>query len=327
MRAAAGAGDFLFCCALYCFAFTLLCVDGELVCAEGCTQVIGVMMMMMTGRVLLVCALCVLWCGGGGADDAGAGIAGDPGTHSQSGGETVGQSPPAGGSNGGSGGSKADGSHGSKGKSLDSASAEESSPLDPSPEGDLSLSEKHVLQERVDSTGKQEHSQSGTQDVSLPDMNEAETRETGPKQELSDTQKTGVLTNVGGSEIAIRGEVNTGHNTGFIPNKSDSPPLLEPQAKQVLTPAEPSPVITVSAGETNPTASTDSQNATETTSTTSPSHAETATEAPEKTLGNGAPGQQREDTDTPDSIKDASTNHPAEITASSISTSGTNATN
>ncbi|RNC53973.1 putative mucin-associated surface protein (MASP) [Trypanosoma cruzi] len=39
------------------------CVDGELVCAEGYTQVTGVMAMMMTGRVLLVCALCVLWCG------------------------------------------------------------------------------------------------------------------------------------------------------------------------------------------------------------------------------------------------------------------------
>ncbi|RNC55510.1 mucin-associated surface protein (MASP), partial [Trypanosoma cruzi] len=37
-----------------------LSVDGELVCAEGYTQVTGVM---MTGRVLLVCALCVLWCG------------------------------------------------------------------------------------------------------------------------------------------------------------------------------------------------------------------------------------------------------------------------
>ncbi|EKF37627.1 mucin-associated surface protein (MASP), putative, partial [Trypanosoma cruzi marinkellei] len=45
-----------------------LCVDGELVCAEGCTQVTGVMAMMMTGRVLLVCALCVLWCGAGGGD-------------------------------------------------------------------------------------------------------------------------------------------------------------------------------------------------------------------------------------------------------------------
>ncbi|KAF5214614.1 Mucin-associated surface protein (MASP) subgroup S074 [Trypanosoma cruzi] len=33
-----------------------------LVCAEGCTQVTGVMAMMMSGRVLLVCALCVLWC-------------------------------------------------------------------------------------------------------------------------------------------------------------------------------------------------------------------------------------------------------------------------
>ncbi|EKF32189.1 mucin-associated surface protein (MASP), putative [Trypanosoma cruzi marinkellei] len=47
-------------CLSFCF---LLCVDGELVCAEGCTQVTGVMAMMMTGRVLLVCALCVLWCG------------------------------------------------------------------------------------------------------------------------------------------------------------------------------------------------------------------------------------------------------------------------
>ncbi|EKG00976.1 hypothetical protein TCSYLVIO_008055, partial [Trypanosoma cruzi] len=50
----------------------LLCVDVLLVCAEGYTQVTGVMVMMMTGRVLLVCALCVLWCGAGGGrcDDA-----------------------------------------------------------------------------------------------------------------------------------------------------------------------------------------------------------------------------------------------------------------
>ncbi|EKG01016.1 mucin-associated surface protein (MASP), putative [Trypanosoma cruzi] len=41
---------------------SLLCVDVLLVCAEGYTQVTGVMAM-MTGRVLLVCALCVLWCG------------------------------------------------------------------------------------------------------------------------------------------------------------------------------------------------------------------------------------------------------------------------
>ncbi|EKG08803.1 mucin-associated surface protein (MASP), putative, partial [Trypanosoma cruzi] len=51
----------------FCFAVSLfllsLCVDGELVCAEGYTQVTGVVAMMMTGRVLLVCALCVLWCG------------------------------------------------------------------------------------------------------------------------------------------------------------------------------------------------------------------------------------------------------------------------
>ncbi|RNC35337.1 mucin-associated surface protein (MASP) [Trypanosoma cruzi] len=44
------------------FLLLSLCVDGELVSAEGYAQVTGVMAM-MTGRVLLVCALCVLWCG------------------------------------------------------------------------------------------------------------------------------------------------------------------------------------------------------------------------------------------------------------------------
>ncbi|RNE96337.1 mucin-associated surface protein (MASP), partial [Trypanosoma cruzi] len=43
-----------------------LCVDVLLVCAEGYTQLTGVMAMMMTGCVLLVCALCVLWCVAGG---------------------------------------------------------------------------------------------------------------------------------------------------------------------------------------------------------------------------------------------------------------------
>ncbi|ESS61560.1 mucin-associated surface protein (MASP) [Trypanosoma cruzi Dm28c] len=50
--------------------FLSLYVDGALFCAEGYTQVTGVMAM-MTGRVLLVCALCVLWCGvcGGGCSE------------------------------------------------------------------------------------------------------------------------------------------------------------------------------------------------------------------------------------------------------------------
>ncbi|EKF27819.1 mucin-associated surface protein (MASP), putative, partial [Trypanosoma cruzi marinkellei] len=47
------------------FSLLFFCVlfTGLLVCAEGYTQVTGVVAMMMTGRVLLVCALCVLWCG------------------------------------------------------------------------------------------------------------------------------------------------------------------------------------------------------------------------------------------------------------------------
>ncbi|EKG06865.1 mucin-associated surface protein (MASP), putative, partial [Trypanosoma cruzi] len=54
------------CVAAVSFLLLPLCVDGELACAEGYTQVTGVMAMMMTGRVLLVCALCVLWCVVGG---------------------------------------------------------------------------------------------------------------------------------------------------------------------------------------------------------------------------------------------------------------------
>ncbi|ESS62326.1 mucin-associated surface protein (MASP) [Trypanosoma cruzi Dm28c] len=54
-----------------------LCVDVLLVCAEGCTQVTGVMAMMMAGRVLLVCALCVLWCGLSGIAADGVGVVSD----------------------------------------------------------------------------------------------------------------------------------------------------------------------------------------------------------------------------------------------------------
>ncbi|KAF5224646.1 Mucin-associated surface protein (MASP) subgroup S020 [Trypanosoma cruzi] len=71
-RAAAGGGVFLLWCDVSLLLLSL-CVDVLLVCAEGCTQVTGVMAMMMTGRVLLVCALCVLWCG------AGCGAAEEPG--------------------------------------------------------------------------------------------------------------------------------------------------------------------------------------------------------------------------------------------------------
>ncbi|RNC45471.1 mucin-associated surface protein (MASP) [Trypanosoma cruzi] len=75
MRAAA-AGVF------YCAVFLLLlslCVDVLLVCAGGCTQVTGVMAMMMAGRVLLVCAFCVLWCGAGGGFGEEPGGVAEPG--------------------------------------------------------------------------------------------------------------------------------------------------------------------------------------------------------------------------------------------------------
>ncbi|PWU99820.1 Mucin-associated surface protein (MASP) [Trypanosoma cruzi] len=52
-------------CVCCCCYHLLLCGGGDLVCTEGCTQVTGVMAV-MTGRVLLVCAAGVVWCGTGG---------------------------------------------------------------------------------------------------------------------------------------------------------------------------------------------------------------------------------------------------------------------
>ncbi|RNE99189.1 mucin-associated surface protein (MASP), partial [Trypanosoma cruzi] len=59
------------------FFFLSLCVDVLLVCAEGYTQVTGVMAVMMAGRVLLVCALCVLWCGGAVVESVANDVVGD----------------------------------------------------------------------------------------------------------------------------------------------------------------------------------------------------------------------------------------------------------
>ncbi|RNC39476.1 mucin-associated surface protein (MASP) [Trypanosoma cruzi] len=142
-----------------CLSFLLLlCVDVLLVCAEGCTQVTGVVAMTMTGRVLLVCALCVLWCGGGGgyAEDVDVAV-GCPGTFGEGGGGAGGQSSPADGSRGGSRGSKADGSHLGEIDASDSASDDIS--LAPSPALDVfpTLSEEPLPQEEEESERKQKH--------------------------------------------------------------------------------------------------------------------------------------------------------------------------
>ncbi|EAN93303.1 Mucin-associated surface protein (MASP) [Trypanosoma cruzi] len=91
-------------------------------------------------------------------------------------------------------------------------------------------------------------------------------------------------------------------------------------------PVELSPARTVPEGETSPTASTGTQKATEKKTTTSPSNAKTAPEAPGKPLGNGEPNQNRQGTNTPVSVKDATTTRPAEKTASSVPESGSDGT-
>ncbi|ESS60759.1 mucin-associated surface protein (MASP) [Trypanosoma cruzi Dm28c] len=303
-------------CVLLCDLSLLLlslCVDVLSVCAEGCTQVTGVMAMMMTGRVLLVCALCVLWCGAADGDVGGPVTLGDPGGG--------GQSPLVNKGDGGSGGSKADSSHESKSEPLVAASEEESPALLLDEDEGGNPAEEHLRREKEVPKGNQEESQSPPQDASPTDGNPEGALDFLPQERLLDAPEKGVITNGGGGGTANGGKDDTDQNAGLSPNNSDPTALVEPEVKQVLTP-EPiktklSPAMTASAEETNPTASTGSQHATETTSTTSPSHSKTAPEASGKTSGNGTPNQQREETDQPDSTNNATTSHPAETPAAS----------
>ncbi|EAO00061.1 putative mucin-associated surface protein (MASP) [Trypanosoma cruzi] len=271
------------------------------------------MAMMMTGRVLLVCALCVLWCGAADGDVVGPVTSGDPGG---------GQSPLADGSHGGSGGKKADISHESKSEPLVAASGEESPTVRIGPDGVSSLSEEHLRPEKRTSNGKQEESQSPPQDASPTKVNPAEALDFLPQERLLGTPEKEVITNGGGGGTANGGKEDTDQNAGLSPDSSDSSVPPVPQVNHVLPPAEPSPAMTVSAEETNSPALTGSQHATERTSTTSPSHSKTAPGAPEKSSGNGEPNQHREDSETPGSMKDGPTSHPAETPAPLVSTSG-----
>ncbi|KAF8307559.1 Mucin-associated surface protein (MASP), subgroup S082 [Trypanosoma cruzi] len=280
------------------------------------------MAMMMAGRVLLVCALCVLWCGAA-AVSVTDGDVGGPVTLGDPGGG--GQSPLVNKGDGGTGGSKADSSHESKSEPLVAASGDESPALLLDEDEGGNPAEEHLRREKEVPKGKKEESQSPPQDASPTDGNPEEALDSLPQERLLDAPEKGVITNGGGGGTANGGKEDTDQNAGLSPNNSDPTALVEPEVKQVLTP-EPiktklSPAMTVSAEETNPTASTGSQNTTEKTSTTSPSHSKTAPEASEKTSGNGTPNQQREETDQPDSMNNAATSHPAETPAAS-STSG-----
>ncbi|EAN93812.1 mucin-associated surface protein (MASP), putative [Trypanosoma cruzi] len=304
------------------------------------------MAMVMTGRVLLVCALCVLWCGAGGGYAEGVDVAfGGPGAFGEGGGGAGGQSPPADGSRGGSRGSKADGSHLGESDASDSASDDIS--LAPSPALDVvpTLSEEPLPQEEEESERKQKHPQTGPQVASTPKVSGREAIDPDSQKQLPDKSKTESITNVGGGETADGGKGNNAHNSGLSSNKSDPPALLEARITKVSLPTEPSqppadlsppphelptvpsptglaPAMAISAGETNPTASTGSQNTTETTSTTSPSNAKAEREATEKTSGNVAPNQNRHDTDTPGLMKGTTTSRPAETAVPSVSKSG-----
>ncbi|PWV17085.1 putative mucin-associated surface protein (MASP) [Trypanosoma cruzi] len=187
------------------------------------------MALMMTGRVLLVCALCVLWCGAAVVASASDVVAGGPVTLGDPGGGV--QSSLADGSDGGSGGSKADSSNESKSEPLVSASGEESPALLLDEDEGGNLAEEHLRPEKEASKGKQEESQSPPQDASPTEVNPAEALDSLPQERLLDAPEKEVITNGGGGGTANGGKDNSGQNAGLSPNNSDLPALIEPEVK------------------------------------------------------------------------------------------------
>ncbi|EAN86614.1 mucin-associated surface protein (MASP), putative [Trypanosoma cruzi] len=293
------------------------------------------MAMMMAGRVLLVCALCVLWCG------AGCGVFADQD-------EELSTESPGGRS---SGGDPLETQELEK-PVLHGADSEIQSPVVEQPQlnhpQDLRGAATESLGEGVEEVENEvedDDDEKGrgkgkdgkdTRTTEKAEKQKSLTKDRGTLQ-LTSQPERGITPAPPRESLQVEGEEGPPASGG---DSRPRKPAATPSAPELLltltsiegqgqgTPSEtpPGPTTTTTngkpAGEASPTASTGSQTATETTSTTSPSNAKVALGAAEKPLGNRVPNQQKEETETPDSMKDAPTSHPAETKATSISTTG-----
>ncbi|PBJ72475.1 mucin-associated surface protein [Trypanosoma cruzi cruzi] len=252
------------------------------------------MAMMMTGRVLLVCALSVLWCGAGGivADDA---VLAELEKENKS--DSL----------------KAD-------LPIDEADTQESQDLG------RQLSDKEnglmVAQEGMIATQQNGLAlKSSKNPLELEeDKDEDEEKEDGKEEGKAEKDTRSTEQTETQKSLTKDGETS---KLTLAPGTPST--LIPPERERQETPSETPPGPPTNGKptkETGPPASTCSQNATETTSTTSPSHSKTAPEAAETPSGNGAPNQNRQDTDIPDLMKDATTGRPAETAVLFVSKSG-----
>ncbi|ESS63066.1 mucin-associated surface protein (MASP) [Trypanosoma cruzi Dm28c] len=285
----------------------LLRVDGELVCAEGCTQVTGVMAMMMTGRVLLVCALCVLWCGAvfGHAEGLAA----------------VGGSSGGGNSAGSEGGSRGDPEVNSSLEPLSVEGSKENmiSSLETPPSvGGIppnSLSEEGGSQSPGETLTSEDEASS---DVSVPSVQTKTPgksdspivkapEKSGPetKTHISDNQGEagGTEANEDATESEKRQSEVVKRDTSSAPQSPPTPPVpAYPTKETPLAPAE-------------------LRNSVEEKRNTPPSQTKTDLEAPETSLEDAEVEKHGEGTNTSDSMKDAAKGPSGDSTPSSISTS------
>ncbi|KAF8292154.1 Mucin-associated surface protein (MASP), subgroup S080 [Trypanosoma cruzi] len=296
------------------------------------------MALMMTGRVLLLCALCVLWCG------AGCGVFADQDE------ELSTESP----------GGRSSGGDPLETKELENpvphgADSEIQSPVVEQPQlnhpqdlrgaatESLGEGEGEGEGEEDDDDEKEDEKERGkgkdgkdTRTTEKTEKQKSLTKDRGTLQ-LPSQPERGITPAPPGEALQVEEEGGPPASGG---DSRPRQPAATPSAPELLltltsiegqgqgTPSEipPGPTTTTTngkpAGEASPTASTGSQTATETTSTTSPSNAKVALGAAEKHLGNRVPNQKKEKTEAPDSMKDAPTSHPAETKATSISTTG-----
>ncbi|KAF5215841.1 Mucin-associated surface protein (MASP) subgroup S082 [Trypanosoma cruzi] len=257
------------------------------------------MAMMMTGRVLLlVCALCVLWCGAGGivADDA---VRAELEKENKS--DSLRADPP-----------------------IDEADAQEPQDLGrqlSDKENGLMVAQEGMIATQQDGLALK----SSTNPLELEeDKDEDEEKEDGKGKGKAEKDTRSTEQTETQKSLMKDGETSKLTSAPGTPST-----LIPPERGGQKTPSETPPGPPTNgkpAEETGPPASTGSQNATETTSTTSLPNAETAPEVQEKPLGNGEPSQNRQDTDQPDSMNNATTSRPAETPAPLVSTSGSDGT-
>ncbi|EAN98554.1 mucin-associated surface protein (MASP), putative [Trypanosoma cruzi] len=265
-------------------------------------------MAMMTGRVLLVCALCVLWCGTvfGHADGLAAVVGSSGGGNS------------AGNEGGSRGGPDVDSPleplsvEGSKGNMISSLGTSLSvggiPPISLSEEGDVSQSPGDTLTSEVElssevsgpSVQTKTPGQSNSPIVKAPEKSGPET-----KTHISDKQ--GEAGSTEANEDATESEKG---QSEVVKRDTSSAPQ-----------SPPTPPVPAYSAEETPLAPAESRDSVEEKRSTPPSQTKTDLEVPEASLEDAEAEKHGEGTTTSDSMKDAAKGRSGDSTPSSISTS------